>query len=1061
MGQKKKAKYPKRFTLRFTILTTFFLVSGLVALVALFLHYYFSLKLADEAAEEQFIDIAERSAERALQLERRGISLSYALQNNTAISIPITDEPNHPLIFQMANLLQVRNGIFSLFLGKANGNYLELSNLEAAEGLRTVWQAAPQDRWALVRIFNQDGQRIKMTSFLNDQLKIRLSFTEKSDFRSNERPWFAEAKFDNVTKMPPYLFSFVKRPGISYSIRTQDESVVGATTLLSSLDRLLQNPRFPKTSQAFIFDESGFITAFNGGHDHNIPSSVSRMVLSGEEMNYVKENPVITVSNMIDYPPYEYTVSGSPRGYSVDLIKLLAQKIGIQTDFKNGYTFSQLLELFFDNKLDLMTTVMQTERRREFGEFSLPIVETEIIVASKLQDKTFSSLEDLKGYRIAAQNQYAVTQYLQKRLPDQTFIEFDDTQSALEGLINNSVDVVLDHRTVIEYITKYHFMNNVFLSDPIKELSNQSDFALHFLAPKNNKVLIGMLNRAYKELEPNVKKELVEKWLTPDSSTGGAEESLAVGQLPTGELLTYAKNPYYHDQVLKLDFDGETHYVFVTAIKGFIDRKRKEYIALLISEEEAKYLYMNQVLFSMMLTLLVFMCLVPIVLVAVKLLVNPINDLIHENNKIRKRQFKKVKYIPSKIRELHQLSISMVSMSEAICEYEVSQKQLLDAFIKLIAQAIDEKSPYTGGHCERVPVLAKLLAEAACESNSTAFKDFKFKNAEQWREFQVASWLHDCGKITTPEHIVDKGVKLEAIYNRIHEIRMRFEVLWRDAEIDYLKQVKRRPEQQESLKQILESQRKTIQDDFAFVAACNIGGEFMSEEQQRRLKMIAQQTWTRYLDSNLGLSSDEMQRTSSHNHKTPSEEFLLDDKPEHITYRIIDESKFDDYGFTMRPPKIKQNLGEVYNLSTPKGTLTDEDRYIINEHIISTIRMLETLPLPPELKNVPEYAGGHHERMDGRGYPKGLTKSELSIPARIMAVADIFEALTASDRPYKTGKPLSESLQILRQMALQDHVDKDLFKLFIESRVYTVYAKQFLSEEQIDEVNPVDLIKDL
>jgi HD-GYP domain-containing protein (c-di-GMP phosphodiesterase class II) len=155
----------------------------------------------------------------------------------------------------------------------------------------------------------------------------------------------------------------------------------------------------------------------------------------------------------------------------------------------------------------------------------------------------------------------------------------------------------------------------------------------------------------------------------------------------------------------------------------------------------------------------------------------------------------------------------------------------------------------------------------------------------------------------------------------------------------------------------------------------------------------------------------------------------------------------------MKTPEREANLGEIYNLSISRGTLTEEDRYRINEHMAQTIVMLESLPWPRHLRRVPEYAGGHHEKMDGSGYPRGLRREQMSIPARVMAIADIFEALTAADRPYKPPKTLSESMRIMQRMVREGHIDPELFRLFVESGVYREYAQRFLKPEQIDAVD--------
>ena len=386
------------------------------------------------------------------------------------------------------------------------------------------------------------------------------------------------------------------------------------------------------------------------------------------------------------------------------------------------------------------------------------------------------------------------------------------------------------------------------------------------------------------------------------------------------------------------------------------------------------------------------------------------------------------------------------------------QEALLHAFIKLIAGAIDAKSPYTGGHCTRVPEITLMLAKAACESNAGSFESFDLDD-KQWEELSIAGWLHDCGKVTTPEYVVDKATKLETIYDRIHEVRMRFEVLKRDAEIDCWQQIAEGGDKA-LLFEELEKKNRELDDDFAFIAECNVGGEFMADEKIERLQAIAAKTWNRTLDDNLGLSWEELNRKDSRNHTLPVAENLLANKAEHLIKRDEKDRIAEDnqWGFKVKTPQYKYNRGELYNLSVKKGTLSEEERYMINGHMIQTIIMLNNLPYPKTLRNVPLIAGSHHETMDGNGYPKKLVMSEQPLSARMMVIADIFEALTASDRPYKKAKTLNESIRILSFMRNDKHIDAELFDLFLSSGVYLEYAKKFLSPEQIDEVNISDYL---
>ncbi|MHA1598076.1 MAG: HD domain-containing phosphohydrolase [Alphaproteobacteria bacterium] len=383
-----------------------------------------------------------------------------------------------------------------------------------------------------------------------------------------------------------------------------------------------------------------------------------------------------------------------------------------------------------------------------------------------------------------------------------------------------------------------------------------------------------------------------------------------------------------------------------------------------------------------------------------------------------------------------------------------AQKRLLDSFIAMIAGAIDAKSPYTGGHCQRVPKLAMMLADAACASNDGIFSDFDLDEDERY-ELEIAALLHDCGKVTTPEYVVDKATKLETIYDRIHEIRTRFEVLKRDAEIDCLKAIIDGGDEAK-LRQKFDDRINQLDADYVFLAKANIGGEFMSDEDIERVWNIAAMTWTRTLDDRIGVGHEELKRMERSPAKPlPVEESLLSDRPEHIIERdTANKIAIDNpLGFKMDEPVDMYNRGEIYNLCIKKGTLSAEERYKINHHMVQTVTMLEQLPFPKHLKRVPEYAGSHHETMIGTGYPRKLSKDDMTLPARMMAIADIFEALTACDRPYKKAKSLSESVRILSFMKKDQHVDAGLFELFLKSGVYKAYAEQFLQADQVDEVD--------
>ncbi|MDP6932293.1 MAG: HD domain-containing phosphohydrolase [Myxococcota bacterium] len=332
-----------------------------------------------------------------------------------------------------------------------------------------------------------------------------------------------------------------------------------------------------------------------------------------------------------------------------------------------------------------------------------------------------------------------------------------------------------------------------------------------------------------------------------------------------------------------------------------------------------------------------------------------------------------------------------------------AQAALLESFIKLIAEAIDAKSPYTGAHCGRVPVLTEMLARAACDSLSPPFTDFVLSD-EEWYELHIAAWLHDCGKVTTPVHVMDKATKLETIFDRIEVVRARFEVLRREVEVDRL-EGRLRGDEPAAVDARAQAELAQIEDDLAFLETVNLGGEYLDEEKKGRVRQIGARSVVQ-----------------------------------------------GGVACALLGPE------EVDNLCISRGTLNREERIVINGHMSQTIKMLQKLPFPRHLKRVPEYAGGHHEKMDGSGYPRGLYAGDMSIPARIMAIADVFEALTAQDRPYKPGKTLSQAMRIMGFMKKDNHLDPHLFDLFVRSGIFREYGARFLPEELLDEVDVQSLL---
>lgn len=324
-------------------------------------------------------------------------------------------------------------------------------------------------------------------------------------------------------------------------------------------------------------------------------------------------------------------------------------------------------------------------------------------------------------------------------------------------------------------------------------------------------------------------------------------------------------------------------------------------------------------------------------------------------------------------------------------------EKLFESFVQLIDSAIDEKSPYTGAHCARVPEITMMLAEAAHAASEGPLAGFTLTDNDRY-ELRIAALLHDCGKVTTPVHVVDKATKLETIFDRIELLAARFAGLKSQARADMWRAVAR-GEPEQAARERCEAQCRQMDEDLAFLRRANKGSERMDDASLQQVRDLA------------------------------------------LRHRWVDEQGREQ-------PLLSDD--EVENLTIRAGTLTPAERKIINHHIVSTIHMLEKLPWPKHLARVPEFAGGHHERMDGKGYPRGLTRDQMSVQARIMGIADIFEALTAADRPYKAPMTLSQALKIMDNFRDNGHIDPDLYALFLSHQVPQRYAQKYLAAEQRD-----------
>jgi HD-GYP domain-containing protein (c-di-GMP phosphodiesterase class II)/ABC-type amino acid transport substrate-binding protein len=1036
-----------RTTIQLTVVAVFLFATILTAALAIGLQYYFGQSMAKQSATNLYSAASASITSEIVNINRVNTNIVDMLADNPVLA-NASQQPAHLRIF--TRVLEKNPLYYGIYLGRSDGSFFEVVNLNTSDQARQALAAMPTDRWVIVTVNESTQGRIRRYQYLDKDLQLRVSRQEITDFDVSRRPWYTGAMESmDIARTPPYLFAQLGVPGRTLSRRIGDSGTVVAIDMtLSSISEFLGKQSIARQSDIYLYSADGEIIASSVddlSDEHDLPAP--RLTLTSQEQRLVDSLPTLRVSNELDWPPFDYAEEGKPRGYSIDVINMVAEMTGIKVKFVNGYNWGELVTQFKNGEIDLLHSVIRTPQNSDWGLYSSSYASLPYALVTRQGQEQLQSLTQLQGKSLAVPSGWSIIPLLRSNFSGINLIEVESTLQALKLVLAGGADAALDNEAIVHYTARHYFLDGLQYQAGVSLGEEDPADKLHIVVPAGQAGLQALINKAIAALGEPQYSYLAEKWLSPDPGP----ESSDVGAVPNETLVRIAADPALQGQLTETRYAGEPHLVYAAPAGSMSENPL--YVGILSPVATIIEPSLDKVKLSIAITALFLLMLLPLSWVFAKPIVRPVRQLALENDKVRRREYSEVERINSRVKELDDLSESMVEMVDAIQAHELAQRELMDSFIKLIAAAIDDKSAYTGGHCARVPELALMLAARASASTLPAFETFHLSNDDQWREYRIAAWLHDCGKITTPEHIVDKGSKLELIYNRLHEVRMRFEVLWRDAEIDYWKQLSHSPDKQRDLDEKLKARHRQLQEDFEFVADCNVGGEYMDESRQARLYKIARTSWERHFSDRVGLSPVEELRLDGEEPALPVTEQLLSDKPGHIIERTNGTEYPPEFGIDMDIPHHLYNQGELYNLSVSRGTLTAEDRFKINEHMISTIKMLESLPFPDELKNVPRYASTHHETMRGSGYPRKLPGDQLSIPERILAVADIFEALTAADRPYKKPKSVSVALDILYQMVQDDHVDRDCFELFVREGVYLEYAQAFLAPEQVDLVD--------
>ncbi|MET2850416.1 HD domain-containing phosphohydrolase [Vibrio owensii] len=1034
---KTKSGTPRKFSIKFTVGSLFIIATAVTASLGLGMQYYFGKQMSEEHILTRLTMTAKDVSNHIHQIDASATSSAGILRSVADFSDSEFSETEIKRVFIQT---LVDNPVFySIYFADNEEFFYQVINLESSPIVRGQIDASDEERWVVIKVTGEGEQRLRQTYYYSDDLELVRQSEQTSNFYPSRRPWFDGASRDSVFKTNPYLFQHLKITGQTYSVRSKG-AVIGVDTVLSSLSEKISATELGMKKEdgveAFIFNNRGEVVASSVSVFHEVKIPDSPLLALNEQQKALFNQREFVISNQNDWGPYDYTQSGEPGGYAVDVLNLVSQKTGMTLEFVNGFSSEDLERKYRQSEIDILQPVLGTPDG--LGIKSSPIFTGQLAIATKTENPMPTSLNELSNQTVGVVAGFGMKEWLLELYPTLNIIEEPNLDLAKRALHMGEIKYLVD-----SYLTMVEMKRLVKLTHVHVAKLNAPPLEYSLFMKDEDRAVVEVINQAIAAITPEQKMALKEKWLKPHQWRGSF--------VPYPEVYEFVIQDEKHDAMNKVKVEGEDRFLYITKLQS--TRGTNDYFAVLVSGKVITDAVTSRLSKAIVITAFAMLILFPLAWKVGAPIVRPILALRRETIKIKERQFDRLVPVETRIKEVSDLSDSVTEMTQEIQHHEQQQEEFVEAFIRLIAQAIDDKSPYTAGHCNRVPEIGMMLAEAVEKCDTGKFKDFKFNNEDERREFRIAAWLHDCGKITTPEHIVDKGTKLEANYNRINEIRTRFEVLRRDAEVEMWKSISTGELSKEEAQAKFDQRVAQLDEDFRFVANANVGGEFMSDDKIERIKQIAQQTWLRHYDDHLGLSPFEEMIKPKSDVTLPVVENLLADKPDHIIERVRPMEFAPEHGIKVQVPEHQYNLGEVYNLTISRGTLTPEDRFKINEHMISGIKMLGALPFPPELSNVPRYASTHHETLKGTGYPRRLSAEDLSTPERILVIADIFEALTAGDRPYKKAKPVSVAVDIMYKMALDEHLDMDLFLLFLESGVYRDYANKFMPAEQVDEVD--------
>ncbi|SDP44991.1 HD domain-containing phosphohydrolase [Desulforhopalus singaporensis] len=997
----KKLKVSLTTIIAFTVILTATVIT--VSVLAIMNHE--TKATAVNAAKIIFQEITSRTVERInVFLARLSTLASTASQTLSAHGRLITADGLDINVGSMRVMLDDQPELVSVFIGYDNG---EFSYLEAVRGNQAVMKRylAPAGTAYASWLIQVDdaGKRSQVLNFLDKDLTIIASREQnKIVYDPRKRPWYIEAKRTGQTEfISPYMITESNLPGMTCAqVLASGKGVFGADITLTKISSMLKRQNVVSNGKIWVMDSHARIVAYPGLSWKETPDNDVRLqdatdfadplvqAVAGQMGQLMAQSA--TAPSILDVAGADYIVSGESilMQYGLDLVVVVTIPLHELT----GHIGKMAWRIVYCTMIAVgvalcISLFLVRNTSKSIGRL---VQETE-----KIQNFDFSlsgppstCVKEILAVNDAYNSMKGAIQSKAAHLLK--------TQEQLELLVRGGLALSTEKKSDKLVMLILQIARQLVDADGgVVYLLDNEELGVELLSLGSENIVLGGLS---KDPAPRIMvNPSIASFLSRDSVLCSACEAF------NGQKTVTVKNKKL--TLFPTGLENEpTHYSINSLITVPIVTQRDEVLGVIQ-------------------------------------IFNPNGgrvDASFDENVAHSENF-----------------ISALASQAAVTldnrNLVFSLQELFDALVRVVASAIDAKSPYTGAHCLRVPELAEDLAQAVHDTSEGPLQDFCLHNEDEWRQLRLAAWLHDCGKVSTPEYVVDKATKLETVYDRIHEIRMRFEVLHRDALVDYYKKATEGGDKDE-LGAELNEKLEALQREFAFVAGCNVGGEFLEEEHRHRLREIGKRTWLRHFSDSIGISAGEFCRKSYKSGEAlPVVEPLFSDKPEHIVIRTNNQEEFfNAENIAIKIPENEYNLGEFYNLSISRGTLNPEERFKIMEHVITGLNMLRQIPFPKAMKRVVEIAVDHHETLDGSGYPFQKKKSNLSVESRILTVVDIFEALTASDRPYKKAKTLSEVLQIMKGMCQQEKIDADIVRVFLQSGIVEKHANKYLQPSQLD-----------